>query len=113
MLLKQEYTNHYQKIGFFPVSGLALEEINDTQYTSYIKILYLPENYELTVDFTTYKTRGASLFFIGSDQFLRMDKGGESHGYSCITTGIFIAYRSTMPKWPVTVCFLIISISYP
>ncbi|SFW51963.1 AraC-type DNA-binding protein [Sinomicrobium oceani] len=81
MLLKQEYTNHYQKIGFFPVSGLALEEINDTRYTSYIKILYLPENYELTVDFTTYKTRGASLFFIGSDQFLRMDKGGESHGY--------------------------------
>lgn len=81
MAINREYTSNYKKIGFLPVSELTLDEINDSFYTDYIKVLYLPVGYELTVDFTHYNIRKPSLFFINSNQFMRLDKAGEEQGY--------------------------------
>ncbi|RNL89162.1 helix-turn-helix domain-containing protein [Sinomicrobium pectinilyticum] len=81
MTLNREYTSNYKKIGFLPVSVLTLDEINHSSYAAYIKVLYLPAGCELTVDFTRYNTRRPSLFFINSNQFMRMDKAGKEQGY--------------------------------
>ena len=37
-------------------------------YKPYIKVLYLSENYSVTIDFKQYETTSPSLFFINSNQ---------------------------------------------
>lgn len=70
------FEDHYKKLGFEIFSEKNLEAVNGTQFRSDIKILYIPEGYELTVDFNHYKVSKPSLFFLTS-QHLKIEKGKE------------------------------------
>lgn len=75
------FESNYKKLGFLVLNQDSIEEINGDYYKPYIKVLYLPEDYLITIDFKQYKTTTPSLFFINSNQYLQIDKEGKSQGY--------------------------------
>ncbi|MBP4139031.1 helix-turn-helix domain-containing protein [Flavobacterium geliluteum] len=75
------FESNYKKIGFFIVNENSMEDINGDAYKSYIKVLYLPEEYSVTIDFKQYHTTTPALFFINSNQYLQIDKEGQKQGY--------------------------------
>ncbi|WP_264551160.1 helix-turn-helix domain-containing protein [Flavobacterium sp. N2038] len=75
------FESNYKKLGFFVLSPNSIDEINGDYYKPYIKVLYLPENYSVTIDFKHYTTQSPSLFFINSNQYLQIENGGKDAGY--------------------------------
>ncbi|QSB25640.1 AraC family transcriptional regulator [Flavobacterium sp. CLA17] len=75
------FESNYKKLGFKVLSTDSMEEINGDYYKPYIKVLYLPEDYAVTIDFKRYKTSTPSLFFINSNQYLQIEKEGKEPGY--------------------------------
>lgn len=75
------FESNYKKLGFLVLNQDSIDEINSDYYKPYIKVLYLPENYSITIDFKHYKTTTPSLFFINSNQYLQIEKEGEKQGY--------------------------------
>ncbi|KUJ59335.1 AraC family transcriptional regulator [Flavobacteriaceae bacterium CRH] len=75
------FESNYKKLGFLVLNQTSIEEINGDYYKPYIKVLYLPEDYLITIDFKQYKTTTPSLFFVNSNQYLQIDKEGKSQGY--------------------------------
>lgn len=55
--------------------------VNSEAYKAYIKILYLPVGYQVTVDFGVYHTKGPTLFCISPNQVLNIDQLGAAPGY--------------------------------
>ncbi|KUY30636.1 helix-turn-helix domain-containing protein [Elizabethkingia ursingii] len=70
----------YKRLGLHRVSQTDLKEVNSEKYKSYIKILYLPADYIITVDFKQYATDSSSIFFINSNQHFSIEKAGEESG---------------------------------
>jgi AraC-like DNA-binding protein len=68
-------------LGMLHVSQEQTEVINGSAYKEYIKILYLPANYKLRVDFACYDTQRPTLFFISPNQFLELEAAGQESGY--------------------------------
>ncbi|MBB4806701.1 AraC-like DNA-binding protein [Chryseobacterium defluvii] len=68
------FEDHYKKFGLETFSKESLETIDQTKFRPYIKILFAPENYELTVDFNHYKTESPTLFF-ATYQYLQIKDG--------------------------------------
>lgn len=68
------FEDDYKKFGFENFSQNNFERVERIKSLPYIKVLYLPAGYELTVDFTHYKTESPSLFFI-TYQLLDIKKG--------------------------------------
>lgn len=77
----QFFESNYKKLGFLVLNQDSIDEINGDDYKPYIKVLYLPENYLVTIDFKQYRTSSPSLFFINSNQYLQIDKEGKKQGY--------------------------------
>ncbi len=74
------FEDNYKKLGFFPAEAGTVDEINTDTYKPYIKIMYLPADYTLTVDFTQYSTTAPSLFFINGNQHLQLQQAGKKKG---------------------------------
>ncbi|MDR2230773.1 AraC family transcriptional regulator [Elizabethkingia ursingii] len=70
----------YKRLGLHRVSQTDQEEVNSEKYKSYIKILYLPAGYTITVDFKQYTTDSSSIFFINSNQHFNIETVGEESG---------------------------------
>ena len=70
------FEDNYKKLGFETFSENNLQNLKDTRYKSEIKVFYVPEGYELTVDFKHYKTENPALFFL-TNQHLQVEKGIE------------------------------------
>jgi AraC family 4-hydroxyphenylacetate 3-monooxygenase operon regulatory protein len=68
------FEDDYKKFGFEHFSQNNFEGVERIKSQPYIKVLYLPVGYELTVDFNHYKTESPSLFFI-TYQLLDIKKG--------------------------------------
>ena len=68
-------------LGLVNVDKSSMETVNGDTYKQYIKVLYLPKGYKLTVDFATYATSQPSLFFVAPNQFLKIEKFGAEAGY--------------------------------
>jgi AraC-like DNA-binding protein len=77
---------NYKKFGIIKIDKVNLNSINSAQYATYIKALYLPAGYTLTIDFRQFVTKKSSLFFINSNQYLQLEKVGAPGG-------IFIYYN--------------------
>ena len=77
---------NYKKFGVVKIDKANFDSINGAQYAQYIKVLYLPAGYTLTVDFSQFVTKKNSLFFINSNQYLQLEKVGAPGG-------IFIYYN--------------------
>jgi hypothetical protein len=72
------FESHYKKLGLVRLSTDTLTAVNSDLYKPFIKVLYLPQGYQLKVDFQEYKTVEPSLFFVNSNQFLQIDQVGSS-----------------------------------
>lgn len=73
------FEDNYKKLGFETFSEKNLQTLKDSNYKSEIKVFYVPEGYDLTVDFKQYKTENPALFFL-TNQHLNVEKGiKESH----------------------------------
>ncbi|MDR6921101.1 MULTISPECIES: AraC family transcriptional regulator [Chryseobacterium] len=70
------FEDHYKKLGLEVFSERNLEAVQSNAFISDIKILFIPEGYELTVDFSHYKTSKPSLFFL-TGQHMKIEKGKE------------------------------------
>lgn len=75
------FESNYKKLGFLVLNQDSIDEINSDYYKSYIKVLYIPEDYSITIDFKHYKTTTPSLFFINSNQYLQIGREGKKQGY--------------------------------
>ncbi|WP_276380318.1 AraC family transcriptional regulator [Flavobacterium sp. H4147] len=78
---RQVFESNYKKLGFLILNQETVDEINSDDYKAYIKVLYLPEDYLITIDFKQYQTTSPSLFFINSNQYLQITKEGKKQGY--------------------------------
>ncbi|WP_026704872.1 helix-turn-helix domain-containing protein [Flavobacterium soli] len=82
MVLQKVFELNYKKLGLLAVDEESVSKINnDIQFKSLIKILYLPKDYTLTIDFNQYTTSQDSLFFVNTNQFLQIQKSGKEKGY--------------------------------
>ena len=84
--MESYFESNYKKLGVVQIDQSHLNSINGSQYAQYIKVLYLPAGYTLTIDFKQYVTKKNSLFFINSNQYLQIDRI-EASG------GVFIYYN--------------------
>jgi AraC-like DNA-binding protein len=75
------YESHYKKIGFLTINHTNYTEINNSEFNSFIKVLFLPPGYKLAVDFNYYEVQKPSLFFINSNQHLEIYIKGKEAGY--------------------------------
>lgn len=81
MLKQSLFEASLKKLGLLNVNKESSKVINNGAYKAYIKILYLPAGYQLTVDFNVYTTTQNSLFFVAPNQFLQIDTAGQEEGY--------------------------------
>ena len=77
---------NYKKFGVIKIDKINFNSLNDARYAQYLKLLYLPAGFTLTVDFSQFITKKNSLFFINSNQYLQVEKAGAPGG-------IFIYYN--------------------
>lgn len=68
------FEDNYKKFGLNVFSNENLETIHKIKSQPYIKILFVPAGYELTVDFNHYKTEVPTLFFL-TYQYLDIKNG--------------------------------------
>ncbi|MDQ1857547.1 AraC family transcriptional regulator [Chryseobacterium sp. WLY505] len=68
------FEDHYKRLGLEVFSEENLENFNGNRFSTDIKVFFIPSGYELTVDFTHYKTKKPSLFFL-TNQHLTLQKG--------------------------------------
>jgi hypothetical protein len=71
----------FKTLGMLPISPITRDEINSDKYKPYIKILYLPTGYTITVDFKQYSTEAWNLFFINSNQYANIQNLSNTDGY--------------------------------
>ncbi len=81
MLKQSLFEASLKKLGLLNVNNESSKVINNGAYKAYIKILYLPTGYQLTVDFNVYTTTQNSLFFVAPNQFLHIETVGQEEGY--------------------------------
>ena len=79
--MERYFEQNYKKLGVVEVDGASLDIINGPHYKSYIKVLYLPAGYSLTVDFKQWTTKKNTLFFINSNQYFQLETAGPAKGY--------------------------------
>jgi AraC-like DNA-binding protein len=81
MSKRNQFESNLKRFGLLHVTEGSLDSINGDMYKQYIKVLYLPKGYKLTVDFGVYTTQQASLFFVAPNQFLKIENHGSEPGY--------------------------------
>jgi len=75
------FESRYKKLGMQHINQFTLDDINTDKFKPYIKVLYLPPGYTITVDFKQYVTQASSLFFVNSNQYLSVHAIGAKDGY--------------------------------
>jgi AraC-like DNA-binding protein len=74
------FESRLKRLGLVRVDKKNVDMVNGEACKQYIKILYLPKGYKLTVDFASYDTRQPSLFFVAPNQFLKIESFGTDPG---------------------------------
>lgn len=75
------YISNYKKIGFTHFNHDDLPLANEAIYKSFIKVVFVPENYVVMVDFKMYTTTQPTLFFINSNQYFSIEKATNKTAY--------------------------------
>jgi AraC-like DNA-binding protein len=75
------FQSQLKKLGLVAVNKQSIEMINGEAYKQYIKVLYLPKGYKLTVDFNAYNTRQSSLVFVAPNQVLKIENYASEEGH--------------------------------
>lgn len=67
-----QFVSNYKQFGHLSFNSTTLDLANHEEFSPYIKVLFVPTGYKLTVDFNSYETDSPSLFFINSNQYLNI-----------------------------------------
>lgn len=67
------FEEHYKRLGIENFSEDALEIIHGNKFRYDIKVMYIPDGYELSVDFNHFKVTEPSLFFL-TNQHIKISK---------------------------------------
>ena len=70
-----------KKLGLIQVDEESLAMVNSDAYKPYIKALFLPKGCTIKIDFNTYTTEAAALFFIGPNQVMNIEVLCTGKGY--------------------------------
>lgn len=70
---------NYKKIGFKIINE---DNPNLEDVSSYIKVLILPKNYTIQIDFNKVVTKRPTLFFINANQSIQLEKIGKEDGFA-------------------------------
>ncbi|MCG2614110.1 AraC family transcriptional regulator [Terrimonas sp. NA20] len=81
MIRRNQFESSLKRFGLVQVTEESIDAINGDAYKQYIKVLYLPKGYRLTVDFGAYVTKQSTLFFVAPNQFLNIGQVGTEPGY--------------------------------
>jgi AraC-like DNA-binding protein len=81
MMKQNVFDANLKKIGMVHVDSESLELVNSDAYKSYIKALFLFKGCKIKVDFKTYTTEVASLFFVGPSQVMNIEVLCPEKGY--------------------------------
>lgn len=71
---KVVFESNYKKLGCNTFNDNDLELINNAFYRPFIKVLFVPAHYSISVDFKIYELEKPALFFVNSNQFLTIIK---------------------------------------
>jgi len=77
--MERIFEQNYKRLGMLEIDGQ--EDIDTQHFKPYIRVLYLPAGYSVTVDFQRFDTRKPALFFINSNQYFQLEKAGSAKGY--------------------------------
>ncbi|MFB9080118.1 helix-turn-helix domain-containing protein [Flavobacterium procerum] len=64
------FESHHKKLGLIPFNSNTLDVVNGEIFRHYIKVIFIPAGYSLTVDFNLYHTSSPALFFVNNNQHL-------------------------------------------
>ncbi|MDR7128124.1 AraC-like DNA-binding protein [Algoriphagus sp. 4150] len=78
---QQLFQKSLKKLGLKSVIPENMQLINSEEFKEFIKILYLPSGYTVTIDFTIHKTIAPSLIFVSPNQFMKIEEVGIAPGY--------------------------------
>jgi len=80
MIKQNVFEASLKKLGLVSVNKESSKHINNGAFKTFIKILYLPEGYKITIDFNVHVTTQKSLFFISPNQFFQIEEVGNQEG---------------------------------
>ena len=72
-----QFESNYKKFGYQKIDFDNLEMVNSATLREYIRVLLVPKDYTLTIDFNTYETKAFTLFFVNSNQYLHISQQGK------------------------------------
>lgn len=75
------FESNHKKLSLVSFNAQSVDLINKGVFQPYIKVLFIPEGYALTVDFNRYETKNATLFFVNSNQYLQVHTAGEADAF--------------------------------
>lgn len=75
------FENNLKTLGLATITEKKVKDLNNGTYNNYIKILFLPEDYKVRVDFNEYVISQQALFFVAPNQFLQIEGTNSAEGY--------------------------------
>lgn len=78
--MEQFLESNHKKIGVTTIERDDITLINGPRYKPYIKILYLPAGFTVTIDFRQFITKTPCLFFINANQYFQLRVTGNRTG---------------------------------
>jgi AraC-like DNA-binding protein len=79
--MERYFEHNYKKLGVVEIDQTNADTFNDHHYRAYIRVLYLPPGYSLTVDFKRFATKKNTLFFINANQYFQLEQAAPAKGY--------------------------------
>ncbi|WP_282631009.1 helix-turn-helix domain-containing protein [Empedobacter sedimenti] len=76
-----QFESNYKKFGYQQLNSENVELANGLTLRSYIRVLFIPKGYSLSIDFKTYETTSPTLFFINSNQYLNILECGSKSAH--------------------------------
>jgi AraC-like DNA-binding protein len=67
-----QFESNYKKFGYQQIKSENVDLANGLALRSYIRVLFVPKGYTLSIDFKTYEITSPTLFFINSNQYLNI-----------------------------------------
>ncbi|GEP93040.1 hypothetical protein CTE07_46850 [Chitinophaga terrae (ex Kim and Jung 2007)] len=68
-------------MGLISFNSETLDFVNGETFRPYIKVLFVPAGYSLTVDFNVYETENPALFFINTNQYLDIQSATDEDAF--------------------------------
>jgi len=75
------FESNHKKLSLVSFNSRSLDLMNAGSFQHYIKVLFIPAGYSLTVDFHRYETQNAALFFVNSNQYLQVHEATDADAF--------------------------------